>query len=188
MRAFPSEIPFKFTDDSTVKSATAPAKQSYTPTPSSPILPLQSVHTRDMSFSSRSSDVAPGPVPKLSRFSWTNSQAPATPRDPRESFVTTRSSVPRFRTVESWIDQQRRKVEARQEQNKRLSNRSSKGRELKEAEKALEEELAATRSKHVTQASDLTVFRHHPGTEVVVPRGSVVPSEILDTKIRAPVL
>lgn len=56
-----------------------------------------------------------------SRFSWTNSNAPQTPHDPardtatqvygRESFMTQRSSVPRFRTVDSWVNQQANRIE-----------------------------------------------------------------------------
>jgi hypothetical protein len=56
-----------------------------------------------------------------SRFSWTNSQAPQTPHDPsrdtvaqtigRDSFMTSRSSVPRFRTIDSWVNQQSTRVE-----------------------------------------------------------------------------
>jgi hypothetical protein len=58
----------------------------------------------------------------VSRFSWTNSNAPQTPHDPsrdtnshvvgRDSFMTQRSSVPRFRTVDSWVNQQANRVEA----------------------------------------------------------------------------
>jgi hypothetical protein len=56
-----------------------------------------------------------------SRFSWTNSNAPATPRQVnreeantqigRDSYMTTRSSVPRFRTVDSWVNQQSNRIE-----------------------------------------------------------------------------
>jgi hypothetical protein len=59
--------------------------------------------------------------PGVSRFSWTNSQAPQTPHDPsrdtgshmigRDSFMTERSSVPRFRTIDSWVDQQSNRLE-----------------------------------------------------------------------------
>ncbi|KAF2705934.1 hypothetical protein K504DRAFT_86773 [Pleomassaria siparia CBS 279.74] len=62
----------------------------------------------------------PGP-PGVSRFSWTNSQAPQTPHDPsrdtgshmlgRDSFMTQRSSVPRFRTIDSWVGQQADRLE-----------------------------------------------------------------------------
>ncbi|KAF2011232.1 hypothetical protein BU24DRAFT_277130 [Aaosphaeria arxii CBS 175.79] len=57
----------------------------------------------------------------VSRFSWTNSNAPQTPHDvrrdtqkslnQRDSFMTQRSSVPRFRTVDSWVNQQANRVE-----------------------------------------------------------------------------
>ena len=63
-----------------------------------------------------------GGINNSSRFSWTNSQAPQTPHDPsrdtlnvplgRESFMTNRSSVPRFRTINSWVNQQSNRVEA----------------------------------------------------------------------------
>jgi len=38
-------------------------------------------------------------------------------------------------------------------------------------------------SKHRTQGSDAPIFRAHPGTEVRIPRGSFIPSEILDGKM-----
>ena len=59
----------------------------------------------------------------MSRFSWTNSNAPQTPREAtaprdtnshivgRDSFMTQRSSVPRFRTVDSWVAQQSNRIE-----------------------------------------------------------------------------
>lgn len=57
----------------------------------------------------------------VSRFSWTNSNAPQTPHDPqrdtnshqlgRDSFMTQRSSVPRFRTIDSWVNQQTNRLE-----------------------------------------------------------------------------
>lgn len=56
----------------------------------------------------------------MSRFSWTNSNAPQTPKATiqdayqggRESYMTSRSSVPRFRTVDSWVNQQTNRIEA----------------------------------------------------------------------------
>ncbi|KAF2440161.1 hypothetical protein P171DRAFT_119229 [Karstenula rhodostoma CBS 690.94] len=57
----------------------------------------------------------------MSRFSWTNSNAPQTPKatiqqdvyqGSRESYMTSRSSVPRFRTVDSWVNQQTNRIEA----------------------------------------------------------------------------
>ncbi|KAF2111491.1 hypothetical protein BDV96DRAFT_183992 [Lophiotrema nucula] len=60
--------------------------------------------------------------PMISRFSWTNSNAPQTPRHEfnrdtnshavmRDSYMTQRSSVPRFRTVDSWVQQQSNRIE-----------------------------------------------------------------------------
>ncbi|EKG16504.1 hypothetical protein MPH_06280 [Macrophomina phaseolina MS6] len=37
--------------------------------------------------------------------------------------------------------------------------------------------------RHPTSYSDATVFRQHPGTEVQIPRGSLVPSEVLDAHV-----
>ncbi|KAF2264771.1 hypothetical protein CC78DRAFT_219676 [Lojkania enalia] len=63
----------------------------------------------------------PGIGPMISRFSWTNSNAPQTPHDPnrdtnshtvmRDSYMTQRSSIPRFRTVDSWVQQQSNRLE-----------------------------------------------------------------------------
>ncbi|PSN66358.1 hypothetical protein BS50DRAFT_635490 [Corynespora cassiicola Philippines] len=59
-----------------------------------------------------------------SRFSWTNSNAPQTPHDTqrdtnthnigRDSYMTSRSSVPRFRTIDSWVNQQTNRLEEQQ--------------------------------------------------------------------------
>jgi hypothetical protein len=48
-------------------------------------------------------------------------------------------------------------------------------------EKDIKEDEAKTR--HFTQGSDAPIFRAHPGTEVRIPRGTFIPSEILDGKI-----
>ncbi|QDS77121.1 hypothetical protein FKW77_000986 [Venturia effusa] len=50
-------------------------------------------------------------APKVSRFSWTNSQAPRTPVDARFSVASSVHSVTRYRTVESWVGQQTGKLE-----------------------------------------------------------------------------
>jgi hypothetical protein len=61
----------------------------------------------------------------MSRFSWTNSNSPQTPHDTsrdtnihttqqaqgRDSYITTRSSAPRFRTIDSWVGQQTNRIE-----------------------------------------------------------------------------
>lgn len=146
-----------------------------------------------------------------SRFSWTNSNAPQTPHDPsrdtvhqplgRDSFMTTRSSVPRFRTVDSWVNQQSNRVEEqRLKQQFRMtqSSTSSSGDEATpEAEtvpdvpavpSSLQRKpsgLAGKNIKHARHDTATTVqtapiFRAHPGTEVRFSTRSTVPSEVLD--------
>lgn len=74
--------------------------------------------------------------PMASRFSWTNSNAPQTPHEVsrdtaappvgRDSFMTQRSSVPRFRTVDSWVSQQTTRVqELRLKQQFRMTQSST---------------------------------------------------------------
>ncbi|KAF2838170.1 hypothetical protein M501DRAFT_857200 [Patellaria atrata CBS 101060] len=151
-------------------------------TPSSPVLPLQSQRNTQSSLSSDHDDEEvdmPAPLmygirdsaPKISRFSWTNTQASQTPREPRFSVATSRSSVPRFRTVESWVENQTGRVERQQSKE-----------EVKAGQAANQEPVpnVPVQYKHQTSYSEQTVFRQHPGTEVVMQRGSRVPSEILD--------
>lgn len=152
-----------------------------------------------------------------SRFSWTNSNAPQTPHDVsrdtaaqpvgRDSFMTQRSSVPRFRTVDSWVHQQSTRVEEqRLKQQFRMtqSSTSSGGGDIDtvpEMPSVPPQHLsrsASTRSagggagglagkdiKHARHDTATTVqtapiFRAHPGTEVRFSVRSAVPSEVLD--------
>ncbi|RAR00604.1 hypothetical protein DDE82_007175 [Stemphylium lycopersici] len=159
---------------------------------------------------------APGGM--ASRFSWTNSNAPQTPHDPsrdtvtqpvgRESFMTSRSSVPRFRTVDSWVNQQSNRVE---EQRLKQQFRMTQSTTYSEDEVP---EIPALPSSVPKNASGITrqpsaggmtrngsksglvgrdikhqrhdtattapIFKAHPGTEVRFSTRSAVPSEILD--------
>jgi len=111
--------------------------------------------------------------PKVSRFSWTNSQAPQTPRelDLRYSVATARSSMPRYRTVESWVQQQTGRVEQEQQLREMLG------------QKGQEPVPDLPRKYRAPSESTAPEFRVHPGEEVMIPRGSRVPSEILNTKM-----
>ena len=154
-------------------------------------------------------------LPKISRFSWTNSQAPQTPRDARDphlsrvSVATSTDSIPRFRTVESWVSQQAGRYAERSIKDYfvEADTKSEAGTEYSrqrststlippDEQDPFPQRFDQTSQssvptvpqipshlKHeraVTQASDATVFRQHPGTEIVIPRGSRVPSEVLD--------
>jgi hypothetical protein len=153
-----------------------------------------------------------------SRFSWTNSQAPQTPHDPsrdtvtqpvgRDSFMTTRSSVPRFRTVDSWVNQQSNRVEEqRLRQQFRMTQSTTYSEDdipempalpsstPKNANGITRQPSAAGLSRngsksglvgrdikhqrHDTQTT-APIFKAHPGTEVRFSTRSAVPSEILD--------
>ncbi|KAH7083666.1 hypothetical protein FB567DRAFT_89177 [Paraphoma chrysanthemicola] len=149
----------------------------------------------------------------MSRFSWTNSNAPQTPHDPsrdtaiagnvgRDSFMTTRSSVPRFRTIDSWVNQQSNRVEEqRLRQQFRMtqsSTSSAEGADSGEDEvpemptvpKSFSTSATAVglpgkdvkHQRHDTRTTIDTapIFKQHPGTEVRFSTRSMVPSEVLD--------
>lgn len=141
-----------------------------------------------------------------SRFSWTNSQAPQTPHDPsrdtmnqplgRDSFMTNRSSVPRFRTINSWVNQQSNRVEEQKLREQYRMTQSSAYSE--DANEDVVPEMPSVpknyqqtgglagkdikHQRHVTNTSVGTapIFMQHPGTEVRFSTRSTVPSEILD--------
>ncbi|CAO2655356.1 Nn.00g104200.m01.CDS01 [Neocucurbitaria sp. VM-36] len=143
----------------------------------------------------------------MSRFSWTNSNAPQTPHDPsrdtvaqpigRDSFMTQRSSVPRFRTVDSWVNQQSNRVEAqRLKQQFRMTQSSTSSGEgddvdevpempavpkkLKEASGLAGKDIRHQRHDTTTTVQTAPIFKAHPGTEVRFSVRSTVPSEVLD--------
>lgn len=150
-----------------------------------------------------------------SRFSWTNSNAPQTPHDPsrdtvaqplgRDSYMTSRSSVPRFRTIDSWVNQQSNRLEEQKlKQQFRMTQSTTYSEdEVPEMPKVPEvpevpknaSGITSTPSgngdvpgkdvKHQRHDTDITVqtapiFKAHPGTEVRFSTRSAVPSEILD--------
>ncbi|KAJ8111396.1 hypothetical protein OPT61_g6000 [Boeremia exigua] len=141
-----------------------------------------------------------------SRFSWTNSQAPQTPHDPsrdtmnqplgRDSFMTNRSSVPRFRTINSWVNQQSNRVEEQKLREQYRMTQSSAYSEDTYGDQVPEmpavpktykqtgglagKDIKHQRHETTTSIGTAPVFRQHPGTEVRFSTRSTVPSEILD--------
>lgn len=141
-----------------------------------------------------------------SRFSWTNSQAPQTPHDPsrdtmnqplgRDSFMTNRSSVPRFRTVNSWVNQQSTRVEEQKlREQYRMTQSSAYSEDVnddvvpemppmpknyKPTGGLAGKDIKHQRHQTNTSVGTAPVFRQHPGTEVRFSTRSTVPSEILD--------
>jgi hypothetical protein len=132
----------------------------------------------------------------MSRFSWTNSNAPQTPHDPsrdtvnapvvgRDSFVTTRSSVPRFRTIDSWVNQQSTRIEEQRlkQQFRMTQSTTYSDDEVPEMPPVPKVNgLAGKDIKHQRHDTVDTapIFKVHPGTEVRFSTRSTVPSEVLD--------
>lgn len=147
-----------------------------------------------------------GGINNSSRFSWTNSQAPQTPHDPsrdtlnvplgRESFMTNRSSVPRFRTINSWVNQQSNRVEELKLKEQYRMTQSSAYDEDADGDQVPEmppvpsnfkqtgglagKDIKHQRHETNTSVGTAPVFKQHPGTEVRFSTRSTVPSEILD--------
>ncbi|KKY23525.1 hypothetical protein UCDDS831_g02945 [Diplodia seriata] len=152
-----------------------------------------------------------------SHFSWTqSSQAPPTPIEPqtpgtiaRSSVAPTeRSSVARFRTVDSWVGNQTGRIPSTQLRTQpHMSYRQSTSTngglgQVDEGQAGWQPEQPAAvdvpdvptvpsqyqpggayHQRQNTAYSDATVFRQHPGEEVKIPRGSLVPSEVLDAHV-----
>ena len=143
-----------------------------------------------------------------SRFSWTNSQAPQTPHDTsrdtlgeplggRESFMTNRSSVPRFRTINSWVNQQSNRIEERKlKEQYRMTQNSDfldntagddvvpemppMPKDYKQSSGLAGKNIKHQRHETSTSVTTAPIFKQHPGTEVRFSTRSTVPSEILD--------
>jgi hypothetical protein len=138
---------------------------------------------------------------KSSRFSWTNSAAPKTPvmtatagttDVSRFSVATTASSVARYRTVESWVGHQASRLEEEAIQNylereieeRIMAASSAQGRDSSEGRTAVAGSGGGGGGGgRAFRRGSSGMFMHHPGTEVRLPRVSLIPSEILDSKI-----
>lgn len=198
-------------------------------TPSSPVLPIQTMRRSDSTHNTRSlrgdeealnytdppRQMSALPAPPtfrqflsnrpsasqrpglgggmMSRFSWTNSNAPQTPHDPsrdtamapgRDSFMTTRSSVPRFRTIDSWVNQQSTRIEEqRLKQQFRMTQSTTYSDEDSVPEMPpvpkMKDGRDVKHQRHDT-VDTAPIFKQHPGTEVRFSTRSTVPSEVLD--------
>lgn len=141
-----------------------------------------------------------------SRFSWTNSQAPQTPHElyndgasqprGRDSYMTQASEVPRFRTIDSWVNQQSNRVDTeRLKQQFRMTQSSTYSADdygdsvpaMPPVPKAYaadtqERDQEAKHTRHESHATTTTapIFKYHPGNEVRFSTRSTVPSEVLD--------
>lgn len=183
-------------DDVNETQPSRPRSQRRPPSgqPSSPVLPVgrpsrEFFEESDLSFQSmptylRDAGLSSTSSPqKVSRFSWTNSQVPKTPQESRFSFATSVSSVPRYRTVESWVGVQAGRIDAaklqqhlRQQANRKNSVPSVPDLPTKQPSRPQSKKLMRQQKR----VSDKSIFKVHPGTKIKLSRESVVPSEILD--------
>ncbi|KAI9672449.1 MAG: hypothetical protein M1829_004528 [Trizodia sp. TS-e1964] len=132
-------------------------------------------------------------APKVSRFSWTDSQGPRSSRSGHESIATSIESAPRFRSIHSWVEVQRDRAE-------RAAARKHQGHEeeMPEIPEGFAQSFAASSNEeapspspkksknttgHTRSNTNATVFRYHPGEKVNLHRASLVESIVLDTKL-----
>jgi len=103
------------------------------------------------------------------KFSWTTEPR----RGERDTIYTTTSvdSAPRFRSINSWVDQQSGRIERRQHTAQQVPEVPGIAIPLHMGR------------QHQRKGSEDPAFKHHPGQEVEIQRGSLVPSEILDKKL-----
>lgn len=145
---------------------------------SSPILPLHSrrvtattVSDADLGAETRSlRSAARDRVPqhRESRSSWNDERSSTLTRSPRQSAETSRASGG-FRTVDSWVNNQSSRAEER-----RLKDRY-RGEDVKEPVPELPEHF---KRKTAALSRVPTVFRQHPGREVVFGRANSVSSRL----------
>ncbi len=89
-----------------------------------PVGPSVTVRRKSTSEVAEESSNDGSPENPQTRWSWTNSQAPPTPRiHAAPSLVSSRSSVPRFRKVKSWVQHQSARTAARMEHESRSGDR-----------------------------------------------------------------
>lgn len=115
-------------------------------------------------------------APKVSRFSWTNSQAPRTPVDMRFSVASSVHSVARYRTVESWVGQQTGKVEEVKMQDNLRQQIEMAIKEVRDATSSARAKKASPTQPQPTPATiDLTpIFEKEKQPSTPLP---VVPSK-----------
>lgn len=107
------------------------------------------------------------------KLSWaTSARGPQGDRDTVYTTASIDSAPPRFRTINSWVAQQTGRVQ-RQNQSK------DEVPSMPAIPKPLQIGVAAN---HQRNESEDPAFKHHPGDEIELSKGSRIPSTILDKK------
>ena len=108
------------------------------------------------------------------KLSWaTSSRGPQDLRDTVYTTASIESTPPRFRTINSWVAQQTSHVHAKQKIQDEVPA-------MVEIPKSLQVGVAGV--DHQRKHSEDPAFRHHPGDEIELSKGSRIPSTILDKK------
>jgi hypothetical protein len=95
--------------------------------------------------------------------------------------MTTRSSVPRFRTIDSWVNQQSTRIEEqRLKQQFRMTQSTTYSDDEVPEMPPVPKMDQETRHKRHDTVDTAPIFKQHPGTEVRFSTRSMVPSEVLD--------
>lgn len=139
--------------------------------------------TLDGTFPAYLANIAPDEdedsPPKVSRFSWTNSQAPRTPVDMRFSVASSVHSVARYRTVESWVGQQTGKLEENKMQDNLRQQIEMAIKEVKEATSSARAKKAAPSPPQPSPPTvdPLPVFEKEKQASPTLPAVPDVPSK-----------
>ncbi|PVI05344.1 hypothetical protein DM02DRAFT_97146 [Periconia macrospinosa] len=117
----------------------------------------------------------------MSRFSWTNSNAPQTPHDAsrdtktapvqRESYMTSRSSVPRFRTIDSWVNQQTNRLEVQKLKDQFRLTSTTVGSQDSEARDIVPEVPAIPKNVQALRESSARLNSQLPNRRPATPPG-----------------
>lgn len=117
----------------------------------------------------------------MSRFSWTNSNAPQTPHDAsrdtkttqvqRDSYMTSRSSVPRFRTIDSWVNQQTNRLEEQKLKEQFRLTSTTVGSQDSEARDIVPEVPAIPKNVQALRESSAHLSSQLPNRRPVTPPG-----------------
>ena len=110
------------------------------------------------------------------------------------SIATSVESVPRFRSVSSWVNHQTSRMEGKNNSPQRTpssggssinnnnnnNSRSSGSEEIPDVPNVPTGLGGGTEMRRMDSTSTATVFRHHPGEKIEIGRGSIIPSDVLD--------
>ena len=107
------------------------------------------------------------------KFSWaTSARSPQGDRDTVYTTTSLESTPPRFRTINSWVAQQTGRVQRQHQSKDEVPSMPAIPKPLQ----------IGSAANHQRSQSEDPAFKHHPGDEIELSKGSRIPSTILDKK------